>query len=1190
MSSFRLLLASLVYHWRIHVAVGCGVAAGTAVLAGALLVGDSMRGSLRHLTLDRLGRIDQAMVTDRRFREQLAAELAAEPGLPKQSAVVPAILLDVSVQGAEGDAPAQANHVHLVGCDSRFWQLGPVGPVASPQGREIVLNRPLADDLGVEAGDAVLVRLPHLSSIPADTPLGRKSETVRGQRLTVSGVIPAHGLGGFGLRAGQQTPRNAYVPLDWLQERLDQPGRVNALLVADAAEPVQGLLRPTLDDYGIRVERTRRGYVNVTSNRMLLEPAVERAAMQIRKADLSPPLSVDPQPAFTYLANTIACGPREIPYSTITAVDFVDQPPLGPMPAPSGKPVARLSPISPLARAGEGPGVRAAGPESASQLSADGEIALNSWAAEDLRAKIGDKIRVTYFEPESSRGAVREKSVELRLAAIIELAGAADDPDFTPDVPGVTDQLSIANWDPPFPFDARRVRPKDDAYWRAHRGAPKAFVSLAMGQRLWGSRFGQATSVRFAASDPAAVEQLRKAIHIDPAEMGFVFQPVKAQGLAASAGTTPFESLFLGFSFFLIIAAAMLVMLLFRLGVDHRATEIGILLAVGLRRRKVAGLLVGEGLVVAAFGSLAGLAVGIGYAALLIAGLHTWWLAAIVTPFLQLYVTWQSLAIGYASGLVIAMATITWSARRAGRNPPRRLLAGEVGTEQARLGAPRRRSAVFAWGSLLAASGLAVAATRLSDEAQAGAFFGAASLVLAACLTLVWRKLGSGATGPAVAAGRGNLLRLALRNAARSPMRSTLTIGLVAAASFLIVAISAFRVDPAAEKPSLASGNGGFALVGQTDQPIFYDLNSPDGREQIGFSAEDSRALDGTQVIPLRVRPGDDASCLNLYRPQQPRVLGLPQQFIDRGGFAWANAASPDELERLGGTPSAISPLPQAGEGPGVRALDTGVELATNPWKLLELDLAPDPDGVPRIPVVLEKTTAEYSLHLGTSMGQTYEIRDGSGRPLRLVVVGLLGASIFQGDLLVSEREFLKYFPDQSGYRFFAIQTPSADVEQLKNVERALERTLGDFGFVAETTSQRMAAFQAVENTYLSTFQSLGGLGLLLGTFGLAAVQLRSVLERRRELALLRATGLRRRTLAWMVTLENAILLSAGLACGVVSAAVAVLPHVWTPAASIPWAGLAGTLALVLGAGLLAGLAAVRSAVATPLLAALRGE
>ena len=53
-----------------------------------------------------------------------------------------------------------------------------------------------------------------------------------------------------------------------------------------------------------------------------------------------------------------------------------------------------------------------------------------------------------------------------------------------PEVEGITDEASIADWDPPFPFDRRRVRAtppqdQDDRYWKDYGAAPKAFVALA---------------------------------------------------------------------------------------------------------------------------------------------------------------------------------------------------------------------------------------------------------------------------------------------------------------------------------------------------------------------------------------------------------------------------------------------------------------------------------------------------------------------------------------------------------------------------------------------------------------------------------------------------------------------------------------------------------------------------------------
>jgi putative ABC transport system permease protein len=227
-----------------------------------------------------------------------------------------------------------------------------------------------------------------------------------------------------------------------------------------------------------------------------------------------------------------------------------------------------------------------------------------------------------------------------------------------------------------------------------------------------------------------------------------------------------------------------------------------------------------------------------------------------------------------------------------------------------------------------------------------------------------------------------------------------------------------------------------------------------------------------------------------------------------------------------------------------------------------------------------------YSLHLD-GVGRTLDVTDGLGQKVRCRIVGLLKNSVFQGDLLCGERAFLRHFPTVSGYRFFLIDTRG---EPLAPVRHVLDASLGDFGFDAESTSDRLAGFFAVQNTYLSTFQSLGGLGLLLGTFALAAVQLRSVLERRRELALLRATGFRRLRLARLVMIENSLLLAGGLAVGIVAALVAVLPHWLGGGASVPWLSLAATLALVLGVGLLAGMVAVRAVLRAPLLAALRDE
>ena len=181
-----------------------------------------------------------------------------------------------------------------------------------------------------------------------------------------------------------------------------------------------------------------------------------------------------------------------------------------------------------------------------------------------------------------------------------------------PEYPGVTDAKSLTDWNPPFPIDLAKVRPQDETYWREHRATPKAFISLTDGQRLWAGdhkRFGELTSLRIYPTAGQSLADADNALgrefmrHLDVSRLGLRVDAVRARALAASQGTTDFAGLFVGFSFFLIVSTAMLVALLFRLNVERRAHELGLLLATGFRRRRVGGLLLAEGIMIAAIGA-----------------------------------------------------------------------------------------------------------------------------------------------------------------------------------------------------------------------------------------------------------------------------------------------------------------------------------------------------------------------------------------------------------------------------------------------------------------------------------------------------------------------------------------------------------------------------------------------------------
>src|SRR5262249_15208668 len=286
--------------------------------------------------------------------------------------------------------------------------------------------------------------------------------------------------------------------------------------------------------------------------------------------------------------------------------------------------------------------------------------------------------------------------------------------------------------------------------------------NLAAGRKLWSSRFGNTTSIRIPAREGMTEQSVARKLEqaINPADLGFQFLPVKRLSLTAAAGTTPFTLLFLAFSMFIIAAALMLVMILFKLGVDGRAAELGIVLAVGARRSIVRRVMLIEGGLVAVIGAAVGVVAGVGYAGLMLVGLKTWWLGAITTPFLQLYIDEHSVIHGFVLGVLASLTAIVWALRQTRQVSIRNLLSGRA--EEARpLSAGRNRRAPWAAATLLIiAVALGFFATRMTGEEQAGTFMMVGMLVLAVVLTWIWDILRCD-HGSSLLAGGTTLARLA---------------------------------------------------------------------------------------------------------------------------------------------------------------------------------------------------------------------------------------------------------------------------------------------------------------------------------------------------------------------------------------------------------------------------------------------
>lgn len=1121
LSFSRLIFRSLKHYWLINLSVTLAAAVGVAVLTGSLLVGASVRQSLHDMVGERLGPFTCAVQSDLYFREELEP-LKLEHLMKQVDASVPAILLSGSLSHA--DSGARAGEVSVVSTGPLFWKRfdGRTKPedkatVMPPPGDSVILNQRLADEISAEAGDEVLLRVESPSAVGRDLFLGERDETVDILRLTVTKIIPDEGPGAFSLEFSLERPLNIYLPLETLQKRFELEGRVNTILSRadlDSVESPQQSMRDAyqLSDLGLSViEKTepipgggKQSHVSLESSRIYLQPHVTEVAAAID--ELTSATTVEPSPTLTYLANEIRIGSRSVPYSVVV-------------------------------------GSKSFSPDEGGAKT--NEIFLNQFAADDLKAKVGDAVGLTYYLSDS-HGELVEKTTTLTLARIVPMAGPWTDPSWTPAFPGLGDANRLTDWDAPFPLDHGRIRQIDEDYWDEYKATPKAFVSLETARTLWANQYGDTTAIRYAVPEGMNANKLAGALsaklheNIDPELAGLHSYDLRLMAEQASKGSSDFGGLFIGFSLFILISVAALIQILFRVGVESRSRQFGLLGAVGFSPRKVRRQMLGEGAVIAGVGGVVGLLLAVAYGKLMVYGLNNWWVGSIGSSFVRLNLDPASMVGGLFGGWFVAMLSVYFAARRLSRIPAKRLLSGHVeDIISAQRG--KRRSGTVAIVCGLMGAALLPASIGQSVGTQAILFFSSGGLLLTAGLALFAFRLRG--ERKVLCESIGQLGRSSIR---RAPGRSLLVTALVASATFLIVAVGANR-QVATSSADKGSGTGGFAFVADASLPIYQPLD-------IEILAEDTgeEALRRVSVHAMRVRDGDDASCRNLYQAKEPRILGVGSPFIQRGGFAFAGNMAEDE------------------------------ETKANPWLLLNQTFD---DGA--IPVIGDYTTIRWLLHLG--IGKDLVV---GGQTLQ--IVAMLHKSVYQSELIMSEGNFRAAYPLEEGWRSFALDLDTegtTDTQALRSaVAAAMEYEWEDQGLDLTDPAQKLNDLMQVENTYLATFQSLGGLGLLLGTLGLALALFRNLIERRRELALLRALGFRRSMLVKLAVTENLGLLVVGMVLGTACALLAISPALIARAAQPDWSGLLLTLAAVFLFGLLATVICAMAALRTPMIESLKEE
>jgi putative ABC transport system permease protein len=1038
MTSHSFILRGLRHYRSAYMGVLLGSSLGAMVLLGALFSGDSVKSTLRQIAEQRTGRTTIVLAGGENFfRASLANDLHG---------TAPVLQLRSQVDTPSGRSTGQVN---LFGITPEFWKFSP-GKTTAPalDDRAWAINRELARTLDLAPGDTLVIRLGKPGLASRDAPLSGEPEELITVRGTVAEIRDDDAMGRFNLEATQLPTPAVFLPIDVLAAAIERPDSANLLLFQDplTTSEATALIRKSakLADYGLSLlDVPLSAATEIRTDRIFIPTLIEEKLRALLPAA---------RPVLTYLANTIAANGKETPYSMVTGID---------------------------------PAAVAFLPD---DLAAD-QIVLNSWEAEDLEAKPGDAVTVSYFTLGSGNQLV-EKSSAFTVHSIVPLEGAAADKLWMPDFPGIAEADNSADWTPGLPLDLTRIREKDETYWDDHRGTPKAFISHDAARAMWSNRWGNATSLRF----PAGETDLERRIldTLTPADAGLLVRDLGAESQTAAASPVDIASLFLSMSFFLILSAVALTAMLFRFNVEQRNHESGLLAALGIPAEKTLRWRLLEGLVVVTLGSALGALLAFAYTRGLLLFLESIWNRGGDSLF-RFHAAPASI-LGGIIGFILLMMTTIWfvTRRQAKRSASLRL---ESGTEEiTRAGKSHAR-----WIAPVAAIiGLAALLGSKAIGPQ-GAFFLAGFSFLVAGLALF--KLRS--AKPASTAF--DLAHLARLNIARRPTRSLVVVGSLAAGLFLVVSVTAFQKHGGGDWREHSSGTGGFAFWIETTTAVHRSSASDSTADILNLGDQRGKLGD---ILPFRVGTGDDASCFNLNSVVRPRLLATDTAALEQRGSFTINS-----------TAHGIAPS----------------------WKSLR-------EGDPEVlRAFIDETTLMWVLKKkpGDRIGYT----DEQGNTFPLEIAGTLAGSVFQGSFIVDEQRFLERYPSTGGYQLFLAET-SNDLTEIRSI---LQRSLTDLGATVITTSDRLAAFNSVENTYISIFNVLGGLGVILGAAGLGIVTARNLAERRNEFSQLHQIGISRKIIRSLIFRETRHFILWAIGIGLLAAIISVLP-------ALPQTGLLITL------------------------------
>jgi ABC-type antimicrobial peptide transport system permease subunit len=800
-----------------------------AVITGSLLIGRSVKESLKKSASERLGNTGILISSGIRY---------FDPGLVqrlKDSASLSCTGL-IELNGSCQSMSSQKGgfNTHIFGVGNDFFAFNGLDTISIKPG-EIAINRKLADFLGIKKGEDLIIKYSEISDIPHDAPFSPGKEAGKSIVMRVGTILESYQTGNFSLSISQITPMNIFINLKDLEVEHGNHLKINRLLIKNEKKnslaQISALIKQSLKpaDVGIRLRKiTKTGEFELVSDRIFIDETILK---EISK------LMPSAAPVLTYLANRFDSRKSSTPYSFISAL-----------------------------------------PSSLYPEIADGKgMLINRWLANDLSAGEGDIVKMYWYSPDSVNKLI-EKSGDFIIKRIVDMEGIWSDSLLMPDFPGIAGKESCSDWDAGVPIKMHEIRQRDEDYWNKYRGTPKAFISYETGKKLWGNNFGPATSVRFPSglSENDILDKLNGSL--DPDKMGFTITDLSNESVKAANESVDFGTLFLSLGFFLILASVLLLSFATSSYFNSKRVHISTLYALGFKNRKIAQILLLESVIISLTGCIAGVFTGYLVNILITRALNTVWTGAVQTNALFAYFNILPAVEGFLLTFFTIMALMLIKVKR--------YLNALNKKEKVIYTVPSvLKNLLILIAGVIATISLFVSYILNKDQQVAFSF--AAGTLLLLTLVFSWRQYYINRS----VSGKGrikNSRQLSHLYYSLNPSNAVTPILFIAAGIFTIVITGANRMNFNEKQNKRSGGTGGYLLWCENTVAIHEDLNSESGRKTLGLDNDQLREM---SFVQMKRSSGNDASCLNLNHITAPPIIGLdPDIFIAEKAFSFSKA------------------------------------------------------------------------------------------------------------------------------------------------------------------------------------------------------------------------------------------------------------------------------------------------------------